>query len=179
MRAKVKFTYEDYKLLPEDKRYEILEGDLVVVPAPNEYHQRISRELEFKLWSFIRESKLGSLYYAPFDVILSDENVLQPDILFISKEHSSIITKDNVRGAPDLVIEIISPATRNRDREIKGKIYAKYGVKEYWLINPEEQSIEVMTWNEEGFKAIGLYKRGQKLQSALLSGLSLDLQEVF
>lgn len=135
--------------------------------------------LYYILRGFIGEGELGFLYISPFDVILSKENVLQPDILYISRENSSIITPDNVKGPPDLVIEITSPATRNRDREVKRKIYARYGVREYWLVDQEEQSIEVMSLSEKGFKTIRVYQKGEKLQSPLFPGLSLNLKESF
>jgi len=179
MKARVKFTYEDYRHMPDDRRYELMEGDLLMVPSPIEYHQRISRNLEFILWKFIQEHNLGFVYDAPFDVVLSEENVVQPDILFVSRERSSIITAENVKGAPDLVIEILSPATEYRDREIKRKLYAKHGVKEYWLVDPDKQTMEVMKLSEGGYKTIGLYKKGEKLQSPTLVGLSFDPKEVF
>jgi Uma2 family endonuclease len=178
-RTKVKFTYQDYVHLPEDKRYEILEGDLVVAPSPITLHQRISRKLMVFLAEFVQRNNLGEVFDAPYDVVLSEENVLQPDILFISQENSSIITEKNVQGAPDLVIEILSSATEYRDREIKRKIYAKFGVKEYWLVAPERQVIEVMILSENDFRSLRAYSREMKLNSPLLKDLILDLREIF
>jgi Uma2 family endonuclease len=178
-KAKIKFTYQDYLHLPDDKRYEILEGDLVVAPSPITKHQRVSWKLEFSLIEFVRKNKLGEVFNAPYDVVLSEENVLQPDILFISQENSSIITEKNVQGAPDLVIEILSSATEYRDREIKRKIYARFGVKEYWLVDPDKQTIEVMALGESGFERVRAYPSSSRLSSPLLEGLSIDLGEVF
>jgi len=147
---KIKFTYRDYKSLPESetKRYELIEGELIMVPSPNIYHQRISGRIEFLLRDFVEKNKLGEVFYAPCDVHLGD-NVVQPDILFISKEHSYVIIKEEVKGAPDLVIEILSPATAKRDRTIKRALYARYGVSEYWLVDPEKKIIEVLTLKKE------------------------------
>lgn len=176
--ARVKFTYEDYKSLPDEKRYELLEGELIMVPSPKEYHQRISGKLEFLLRAFVEEHDLGAVYDAPFDVVLSEETVLQPDILFISKARLNIITEDNVRGAPDLVIEILSEATAERDRIAKKLLYAKHGVKEYWLVDPTRKSIEVLQLGERGFEPVGIWWEGQTMRSPLL-GLSIGLEKVF
>ncbi len=143
-KAAIKFTYQDYLLLPEDKRYELIEGELLTVPSPDVEHQELSRDLEHILWEFVKQNNLGSIFNAPLDVVLSEEDVVQPDILFVSKERAHIIKEKNIQGAPDLVIEILSPATSERERTLKRKLYAKYGVKEYWIVDPEEKSIEVM-----------------------------------
>lgn len=176
--ARVKFTYQDYRSLPDEKRYELLEGELVMVPSPKEYHQRISGRLEFLLRAFVQEHDLGAVYDAPFDVVLSEETVVQPDIIFIAKERLEIITEDNVRGAPDLVIEILSEATAERDRIAKKLLYAKYGVKEYWLVDPQTKSIEVLQLGERGFETVGVWWEGQALRSPLLK-LGLDLAKIF
>ena len=114
VKPRVKFTYEDYKSLPESetKRYELLGGELVEVPSPTEYHQRISMNLEFILQQFVRERDLGRVYHTPLDVVLGEgdeREVVQPDLFFISKERSRIIAEEEIRGAPDLVVEITSP----------------------------------------------------------------------
>jgi len=151
--TKIKFTYKDYKSLPESEtnRYELMEGELITVPSPNFKHQSISGNLEFILREFIQKKNLGTIIYAPLDVHLGD-NVIQPDILFVSRERSYVITEEEVRGAPDLVIEILSPATAQRDRTYKRTLYAQYGVQEYWIVDPEEKIIEVLTLKEKGYK---------------------------
>lgn len=180
LKSKIKFSYKDYKSLPESetKRYELLEGELIMVPSPSERHQSISRNLEFILYQFIRDNNLGTLYYAPFDVILG-EDVVQPDIIYISKERLSIIAEGEIRGAPDLVIEILSPATAERDRTYKRTLYARHGVREYWLVAPDERSIEVMKLGEAGFEPVHSYRKEEILTSPLLEGLHLNLEEVF
>lgn len=175
----IKFTYEDYLLVPEDRRVELMDGEFYMVPSPGEYHQRLSGKLEFRLRKFIEERDLGFLYYAPFDVVLSENDVVQPDILFISKHRKGIITPDNVRGAPDLVIEILSPNTSKRDRITKKRLYSKYGVREYWIADPDSQSIEVLFFGDTGLEVFQVFPRESILRSPLLPGLEMDLREIF
>jgi Uma2 family endonuclease len=171
----VKFTYQDYLHMSEDKRYELIEGEFFMVPSPNEHHQRISRELEYALLSYVKKNKSGFVYDAPFDVVFSDEDVVQPDILYVSKERKNIITKNNIQGAPDLIVEILSPKIMYRDREIKRKLYFKYGVKEFWIVDPVEQTIEVLTLTKNGYKTENVYPADSILYSPLLKGLEIDL----
>ena len=183
-KAVIKFTYKDYKSLPESERerYELLEGELVMVPSPTPYHQRISRNLEWHLWGFVRARQLGEVLAAPCDVVLGErgeERVVQPDIIFISKAREEIIQEEEVRGAPDLVIEVLSPATAERDRTYKRTLYARHGVKEYWLVDPETKTIEVLELGERGYERAGLYKGDEVLTSPLLPGLRVPLSEVF
>ena len=176
---KVKFTYQDYLHIPEDKRYELMDGEFFVVPSPNEPHQRISAELEYVLQSYVKKQKTGFVYYAPFDVVLSDEDVVQPDIIYVSKERRDIITRNNIQGAPDLVVEILSPKIGYRDREIKRKLYGKYGVKEYWIVDPVKQTVEVLSLDVDGYRKIGTYNVNTPLTSSLLKDLTIDLKSVF
>ena len=181
LNANIKFTYEDYKSLPESetRRYELIEGELVMVPSPNEYHQRISGRLEFILRAFVEDKNLGRVYDAPFDVVFSEEDVVQPDILFVSKERFSIITEEEIRGAPDLVVEIFSPATAERDRTYKKTLYARHGVKEYWIVDPEEKTIKVMALGKAGFESSGSYGKRDSLKTSIFLGLAINLSEVF
>jgi len=179
MNISTKFTYNDYFHMPDEKRYELIEGELFMAPSPNEAHQRISGDLEFLLRQHVRENGLGFVYDAPFDVVLSDEDVVQPDILFISKERSSIITVDNVRGVPDLIIEIISMSTSKRDKKEKNEIYSKYGVKEYWIVDPTVENIEVKVLEEDGLETIKTYTKDEMLTSQVLPDLRIDLKVVF
>lgn len=175
----VKFTYQDYLHLPEDRRYELIEGELFMVPAPESYHQDVSRNLEFILWEFVKENDLGKVYYAPTDVVLSREDVVQPDILFIEKGRLGIVKEKNVQGAPDLIIEILSPSLRYRDRVHKKKLYRKYGVREYWIVDPQKKQIEQMHLEEGGYRTVGLYGLGDTLEPTMLKGLKVRLKEVF
>lgn len=177
--ANAKFTYQGYLHMSEDKRYEIIEGEFFMVPSPNEHHQRISRELEYALLGYVKKNKSGFVYYAPFDVVFSDEDVVQPDIVYVSKERKNIITKNNIQGAPDLIVEILSPKIEYRDREIKRKLYFKYGVKEYWIADPVKQTIEVLSLTKNGYKTENVYPMDAILYSPLLKGLEIDLNFVF
>ena len=178
--TKIKFTYRDYKGLPESetKRYELLEGELVMVPSPSTYHQRISRKFGFLLENFVEKNKLGEVFYAPLDVHL-DEDVVQPDILFVSKERSGIITEEEIRGAPDLVIEIFSPTTAERDRTYKETLYAREGIREYWMVDPEKKTVQVMTLGKAGFESSGTYGKKDTLKSPIFPALSIKLSQIF
>ena len=150
-KAKVRFNYGDYCLLPEDKRYYLIDGELYMAPAPSSRHQRLPLKLARLLADFIEGHGLGEVYIAPLDVILSEEDVLQPDLLFVTQERRGIVSERGCEGPPDLVVEILSPATEQRDRELKRKVYAKFGVPEYWLVDPQAESIEVMALEAEDF----------------------------
>ncbi len=179
LKEKIRLTYNDYLTLPDEKRYELIEGELFMVPAPDFYHQIVSGNIEFHLMDFVKKRNLGVVVDAPVDVVLSPENVLQPDILFISTERKHIITKKNVSGAPDLVIEILSPSTQERDKLVKRDIYSKYGVKEYWIVDPVEKNIEVMIQGHEGYKLHAIFLNDEVLTSPLIEGFLLPLKEVF
>ena len=179
LKPTVKFTYQDYCNAPEDKRYELLDGELVVSPSPTEPHQHVLGNLYLKLALFARERRLGRVYLSPFDVVLTDTDVVQPDLLFVSPQRAHIITVDNVRGAPDLVIEILSPSTATRDRTFKHSLYARHGVREYWLVDTEARTIEVMAIGEHGFESAALYREGQRLTSQVLAGFRLDPSDIF
>jgi Uma2 family endonuclease len=178
-RANVRFNYHDYLLLPEDKRYEILDGELFVVPAPNTRHQRLLVRILDVLLHHAREKNLGEVFVAPYDVILSDENIVQPDILFVSNERLGIIGEANISGAPDLVVEILSPSTRNKDLEIKRKIYAGFGVREYWIVDPEAETVDVLVWSEQGYTSAGIRGRFERLSSPLLPELNISVSDLF
>ena len=119
------------------------------------------------------------MYIAPFDVVLSDVDVVQPDLLFVSRERSHIVTAANVRGAPDLVVEIRSPSTASRDWTIKRGLYAKYGVREYWVVDPDAQRIVVMLLDEGRLEEVSTYGMGDALTSPTLEGFSVDLDDIF
>ena len=175
-------TYEDYLNTPDDERYELLDGELVMVPSPSFSHQDIALNLGWALKAFATERGLGSVSIAPFDVEFWDGNqrqVVQPDILFVSTARQGIITEANVQGAPDLVVEILSPSTESRDRGYKRELYARHGVSEYWLVDPDAQSVEVLSLGDSGYELGGTYGPGGTLTSSALPGLNLDLREVF
>ena len=176
---KKKYTYEDYLKTPEDKRYELIEGELFMTPSPITNHQRISGRIEFELRKFVSENALGEVFDAPYDVYLDNENVVQPDILFVSKDRLSVIGDKNIQGFPDLVIEILSESTAYRDLIQKKKLYAKYGVREYWIVVPEEKTVDVYILKDSSFLLHKTYSKDDKLESLILSGLKIDLNSIF
>jgi Uma2 family endonuclease len=177
--ANVRYNYHDYLLLPEEKRYEILDGELYMVPAPNIRHQTISLRLAAALFQHVKDNSLGQVLEAPCDVILSDENVVQPDILFVRKEHAGIVTEANLQGPPDLAVEILSPGTANKDLDLKRKVYARFGIQEYWIVDPEAETIEILVWSEAGYISAGVRGKADGLSSPLLPDLNVALSEVF
>jgi Uma2 family endonuclease len=176
---KRKYTYQDYLMLPDDQRYELIEGELVMPPSPVPYHQWLLKNIAFDLEKFIREKKTGKIFYAPCDVYLDNENVLQPDILYISKERLTIIGKKNIQGAPDLVIEILSESTAYRDMVKKKKLYAHFGVKEYWLVDPGEKTVEIYSLKDNSFVLAKRFCEKDILESPLFAGLKIKLLRVF
>jgi Uma2 family endonuclease len=178
----VKLTIEDYESFPDDGlRHEIIDGEHYVTPSPNTRHQAISRNLTILLGLFLREQPLGRVYHAPFDVYLSRFDVLEPDLLFVSNAGKAVITDKNTQGPPDLVIEILSPGTRKRDERIKRDRYALFGVREYWIVDPELETIKVMKLGADGYlppREVAL-ERAERLSSDLLPGLDLPLDRIF
>ena len=172
-------TYDDYLMTPDDERWELLRGELIMVPGPNTAHQRITLNLVRFLSAFVEENALGEVFISPYDVVLSRNNVLQPDLLFVSKDQQSIITEANIQGAPALVVEVISPSTASKDRELKRGIYAEHGVGEYWLVDPDARTISVMSLQDKDFREVANYGAGEVLSSPTLEGLVPDLTRIF
>ena len=177
--VRTKLTYEDYCNAPEDKRYELLDGELVVVPAPKEAHQKSLLKLSSTLYYEIERAGIGHIYAAPFDVILTDNDVAQPDVIFVSPERAHIITPDNIRGAPDLAIEILSPSTARRDLIAKRRLYARHGVREYWIVDTARRTIELLLLRGGEYQSQGVFGMGQTLVSPTLGGFALKIDEVF
>jgi len=176
---RIKFTVNDYMTAPPDKRYQLLEGELILAPSPTNKHQTIIVELLVILHQFVSQNSLGWVWVAPFDVVLSDYDVVQPDLLFVSNERAYIITEANIQGAPDLVVEILSPATAQYDRGYKRTLYSRSGVLEYWLVDPDAETVEVLTASAQGLVHHATYRRGDILTSPLLAGLAIELEAIF
>ena len=173
------WTYEDYLKLTDNKRYEVINGRLHEMPAPTTEHQRILGRLYKVIDGFVEKVKAGEVFISPVDVILSEATVVQPDLLFVSKGRLDIV-KDRIFGSPDLVVEIISPATVRRDTVVKKGIYERYEVKEYWIVYPEEKAVEVWSLNDKGKYELFSVAEGEgKVKSKVLEGLEIDLKEVF
>lgn len=174
-----KLTYADYLKTADDERYELLDGELATSPSPREIHQYVLGRLFLRLGAFIFGRNLGRVYCSPFDVVLSETDVVRPDLLFVSSGRANIITADNVQGAPDLVIEILSPFTAERDGTIKLDLYARHGVREYWIVDPDAKTVMLLWRGRSRFEVVSIYGAEQNLRSPTLRGFSLDLAEVF
>lgn len=176
---RIKLTYRDYANTPDDERYELLDGELIRMTAPAEIHQRVSILLGWRLIEFVTENGLGRVYQAPFDAVLSDTDVVQPDLLFVSNERAHVVTAANVQGAPDLVVEILSPSSVERDRTLKRSLYARHGVREYWIVDTDARTATVLLLQDGGFEAAATYGEGDTLTSPTLPGLALDVAALF
>ena len=175
----VKYTYQNYLNSSDDVRYELIDGDLILAPAPTTPHQRVLLNLAVSLASFVRDNGLGEVFVAPTDVYLSDTNVVQPDLLFVAAGRAGIITEPNIHGAPDLVVEVASPSTESMDRNIKMELYARFGVAEYWMAHLVEATVEQLRLAGERYIVAGRYGATDILTSPLLPGLQVDLGRVF
>lgn len=178
----VKFTYEDFLLFPDDgKRHELIDGEHYVTPSPKTKHQRVSGNIFSLLRTHARATRAGEVFAAPFDVVFSDLDVVEPDVLFISAARASIVTDDNVQGAPDLGVEILSAGTRKTDEVIKRKLYERFGVPEYWVVDPELETLKIYRLGEGRYvRAAELsVEAGDAFETPLLPGLVLRLAEIF
>jgi Uma2 family endonuclease len=178
----IKLTYDDYLVLPDDgRRYQIIDGELYVNPAPVTKHQIVALKLAGRLDAFVEEHSLGQVMIAPVDVLLSVTDIVQPDILFVSRERQAIITDANVKGAPDLVIEILSDSTRKLDEISKRQRYEWAGVSEYWIVDPMVEVVRIYRRGAAGFERAAevSVETGGALTSPLLPGLSLDIAAIF
>jgi Uma2 family endonuclease len=172
------YTYQDYLKLDDDNQYELIGGELILVPAPRTIHQRIIRRLIKYLGDFVDDNSIGEVLLAPIDILLSEKEKPQPDIFFISAERLNIIKDKHVAGAPDLVIEILSPSTASRDRVEKSKMYYNHGVKEYWIVDPDSMVVEIFVHGERNWHIADIYSKNDTLYSPLL-GLKINLVDIF
>ena len=175
-------TYEDYCQIPDDgNRYEVIDGVLHMSPSPAYRHQRLVVKLSRKLDGFVEEHGLGKIVVAPFDILFSDSNIVQPDILFISQDRASIITEKNAQGVPDLLVEILSSSNRRYDEVVKKQLYENYGVREYWIVDPEEDTVRQYELDGRVLKlSLELSRQqGEELTSSLLPGFRCELSWLF
>jgi Uma2 family endonuclease len=179
----VKLTYDDFLLFPDDgKRHELIDGEHYVTPSPNRKHQKVSGNLHLLIGSWLEAHPIGQIYYAPFDVIFSMFDVVEPDLLYMSNERAAqVLTDANVKGPPELVIEIGSEGTRKRDETIKRRLYERSEVSEYWVVDPEIDVVRVYRRAADRFgRPVELRaESGDVLTTPLLPGLSLPLSRIF
>jgi Uma2 family endonuclease len=180
LKTRRQYTYADFAELPEGAPYQLIEGDLVMTPLPSPYHQRVSKRIESLLFEFAEKDRdLGEVFYSPIDIRLGDTEVYQPDIIFVSKERLSIIGDKNVEGAPDLVVEVLSPSTAYYDLKHKKSVYAASGVKEYWIADPIEKSIEVYANAGGRLTLDNRAESGETARSRLLEAFTVAVDQVF
>ena len=178
----VKFTYDDFLLFPDDgKRHEIIDGEHYVTPSPNREHQRVSLRLSVALANFLDAHPLGEVFAAPFDVVFSHFDVVEPDLLYVSNARREVLTEKHVRGTPDLVVEILSPGTRRIDETKKLRLYERWGVQEYWIADPQTDTLRIVRLENGALVRIAELDASQDevLTTPLLPGFSVALQKIF
>ncbi len=174
------WTYEDYCRLPEDGWiYEIITGELFMSPVPLTRHQRCKVRLVYAMFDFVQEHDAGEVLDAPIDVLLPGLTTpVQPDIVFVAKANADIVKEERIEGVPDLMVEVLSPWNWIVDRHKKFAVYAKAGVREYWIVDPKARSIELFVLKEGAFELVGKYGVGKTVKSRVLKGFAVAVKEV-
>ncbi len=174
-----RLTVEDYRKLPDDDwRYQLIDGEIIMAPASNFFHQRILMNL-VRLLGPVEEEKLGQLLCAPLDLFLDDQNVYQPDILFVSRSRESIIDNDGLHGAPDLIVEILSAHTARYDLNAKRSAYARAGVRELWFVFPEARRVDIYQPAENFESPTASRSLGEIFRSPLFPELEISTDKIF
>lgn len=171
------YTVEDYLQLQGDQQYELIGGKLIMVPRSRYKHQKIAGRFFMKMENFLENNPMGEAVQE-VDVHLGDE-VVAPDVLFISRERLDIIGELNIQGAPDLVIEILSPATAIHDKKKKSRLYLIHGVKEFWLVDPDNRLVDVYVAGEKEWRWMGTFDQEDVLTTDLLPGMEIRLVDIF
>lgn len=174
------WTYEDYCRLPNDGWiYEVIEGELFMSPAPQTPHQRSKGNLFVAFWNYAEDYDTGMVLDAPYDVLLPGlANPVQPDIIFVIKERLDIVKDERVEGVPDIIVEVLSPWNWNMDRGKKFLIYAKAGVREYWMVDPRARTIELYGLRGSTYALIGKYGVGETVRSEVLPGFEVKVEDI-
>lgn len=176
-RAK-RWTYEEYYRLNDDQRYEIIDGELLMAPAPDTWHQSWIGDLYDLLRKHVLRNQLGKVFMSPVDVVLNQENTVQPDIVFIAEVNVGMIQRRAIFGVPDLLVEIVSPSSVRRDRYDKRELYARFGVKEYWIGDPANKALEILTLKSGTYELHCSAEEKGRIASLLLPGLEFDVGEI-
>lgn len=176
----VKVTYEDYLHFPNDgKRYQILDGEVFVSPAPTLRHQAVLRNLARILDRHVATHRLGQIFFAPVDVVLARKTVVQPDLLFVSAAREAILADAAILGAPDLLVEVLSPGTIREDRKLKKALYTRYRVPHYWIVDPRARKLEIYELHLGSYRLAASHSGNTRARSSLLPALEIDLAEVW
>ena len=176
-----RLTFEDLELIPEEHegdRHELVDGELVVTPPPATKHQTVSSNLVYALEQIVRDQRLGRVYTAPTGIRFTPDTVLIPDIIFVAQDRFHIIGPQTIDAPPDLVVETLSPGTRRRDLKVKRELYARFGVREYWIVDPDARAVTVLALTGDKYEMVPL-RDDAMIQSRVLPGLSLTLSGVF
>ncbi|MBV8215203.1 MAG: Uma2 family endonuclease [Verrucomicrobia bacterium] len=172
-------TERDYYNLPEGSRYQLIEGDLYMAPAPNLHHQTILGNLAFALRSYLKRNPIGILFQAPTDVFFSRESVWQPDLFIVLNSRRHILTIKRCEGAPDFIAEILSPGSQDLDLHTKKAVHAREGVTEYWILDPETKEILIHRFEENPSDLVARLRSPEKATSPLFPGVRIDLDKLF
>jgi Uma2 family endonuclease len=172
-------TERDYYNLPEGSRYQLIEGDLYMAPAPNLYHQTVLGNLSFALRSYLEQNRIGILFQAPTDVFFSRESIWQPDLFVVLNARRHILKSKRCEGAPEFIAEILSPGSQDLDLHTKKAVYAREGVTEYWVLDPETKEVLIHRFEENANDPIVRLRSPEKATSSLFPGLSMDLDKLF
>ncbi len=179
-RQAIPMTYAEYALLPKDRnRYEVLDGELFMTPSPTYRHQVAASELARILLDHVSRHGMGRVLAAPMDVVLSETNIVQPDVLFLRAERLPPSDAANIRVAPDLVVEVISPSTVTEDREYKKAVYARHGVAHYWIVDPDARTLEMYSLAGASYALAAEYAGDATATSSLFPGLAIPLTQLW
>lgn len=174
------FTYDELSAVVQETNqpHELWDGELIMAPSPIADHQRIASNFFKSLDGWVRKQSLGEVFFAPIDMVLSPHRSMQPDVAFIARENLGII-RDVIRGPADLVAEIVSPSSRQRDRIDKKDLYEQHSVKEYWIIDPEARSVDVLALDARQYSLAGRNVAGETAASVLLAGFTVAVDTLF
>ncbi len=178
LKAKPRKSLEDLAALPDETRAELIDGEITVMNAPLPRHGRIVFELGVAIRTHVRGKAAGEVFLAPVDVALPSGDVVEPDLLWLRQDRLEIV-RTRIEGAPDLVVEVLSPTSLDRDRHVKKALYARNGVREYWIVDPDARSIEVFALDGERYEPAGYFLPGAAAASVVLAGFAVPVDSIF
>ena len=173
------YRLRDYLRLPEWERWELLEGELVMNPPPTLMHQKVGMRLAYCLVEQVEDAGHGWVFSAPTGVFLSDVSAPEPDVVMVRKEKRALMTKRAIEGAPDVVVEVLSPSTKKRDLQLKRRLYAKYGIGEYWVVHPDEAWVEVLVLQRGRYVRKARLTPPDVLRTDTFPTVAVPLEQVF
>jgi len=172
-------TYADYLKTPEGGKFQLIAGEIIEMTSPSLYHQEVLLNLVSEFRNFLLKNRIGKVFVAPLDVYFSDTEVYQPDILILLNENFSKMKESKIEGAPDLVVEVLSPSTAYYDLKHKKSIYEKQGVREYWVVDPIDKTLDIFENKNTKFQLIAELTKTDTAKSQLLAGMEIELEGIF